>query len=63
MPEIFLVIGLGLIVGSLLLRRAAVSVQRHRDGLRMERGIADYLTKAAAEKISSAALTVEPPIS
>jgi hypothetical protein len=48
----YLVVGSCLIVGSLVLRRVAAGIQRHRDSLRMERGIADYLTKAASEKIS-----------
>jgi hypothetical protein len=48
----YLLIGSCLIVGSVMLRRIAAVVQRHRDSLRMERGIADYLTKAASEKIS-----------
>ena len=52
MGEIFVLIGLCLIVGSLLLRRVAAGIQRHRDSLRLERGIAEYLTKAASEKMS-----------
>jgi Uri superfamily endonuclease len=48
----YLFVGSCLIVGSLVLRRVAASIQRHRDSLRMERGIADYLTKATSEKMS-----------
>ena len=52
MAEIFLLIGSCLIVASLLWRRISSRVKRYRDSHRMESTIAEYLSKAASEKIT-----------